>query len=215
MVQIVPAILATSEEEYKRKLTQVQSSPFLAGGWVQLDLMDGKFVQNQSIGIDVIKNYPFGNLKVEAHLMVESLGEWIDKLLKLRIQRIVFPVENESQLDQSIDYVKDHQVEVGLSVNPETPIGTTKPFMGKIDTVLVMSVNPGFGGQEFIRSSIDKVREIRKNGGSIRIGVDGGINEVVVKELVGAGADYLVIGSHLLRGDIDANLETIWEAIQK
>ncbi len=212
MVQIVPAILATSEDEYKQKLAKIEECGLFEKGWVQIDLMDNKFVQNESIGPDIIAKYPT-KLKLEAQLMVEYPENWIEELVKVPVQRIVFPIEDIEGIEDRIQHIKNHQIEIGLSLNPQTDIEKLFPFVSTIEVVLVMSVNPGFGGQKFIPESIDKVRKLREKGWPIKIGVDGGINEEVVGDLIDAGADYLVIGSHLLEGNIDENLEKIWQAL--
>lgn len=128
------------------------------------------------------------------------------------MNRIIIPLEID-QVSESIEQIIKTGAEVGLSINPATPIEKLEPYVNKIDTVLVMSVEPGFGGQKFIAQTVDKVREIKDKRWPVKIGVDGGINDLVVKDLVDAGADYLVIGSHLIEGSIDENLEKIWEAI--
>ncbi len=217
-MQIIPAILATTEKEYKEKLDLIESSESLADGWVQIDLMDNKFVQNQSIEPNIIAKYPT-KLKLEAQLMVEFPEGWIDQLVKIPVNRILFPIEDSQGIEERITHIKNHaNIEVGLSLNPETPIDEVKPFLDRIDLVLVMSVEPGFGGQEFIRESIERVKVFTKlrsdSGLNFIIEVDGGINENVVRELVEAGVDNLVIGSHLLKGDIDENLAQIWQKVR-
>jgi ribulose-phosphate 3-epimerase len=212
MVQIIPAILATNEEEYSDKLKKIESAPELAGGWIQIDLMDHKFVQNQSIGVDVVTRNPT-SMKVEAQLMVEYPDNWIDDLIEAKVNRIIFPVEDLSGVEERIKHIKNHEIEVGLSINPETEVSALEPFASLIDAVLVMSVKPGFGGQEYILESTKKVAEIKNKGWEVKIGVDGGINSDNVKELVEAGADYLVMGTHLIEGNIEANLEEIWEKL--
>lgn len=210
MVNIIPAILATSEEEYQSKLRKVESLSYMK--WVQIDLMDNKFVQNQSIGPEAIAKY-HTNLKLEAQLMVEYPENWIDELIKVKVNRIVFPVEDNEGIEERIIHIKNHGIEVGLSINPETPVETVEPFIDTIDLVLIMSVNPGFGGQEFISGSVEKVRRIKELGWEVVIEVDGGVNEEVVKDLIDAGADNLVIGSHLLEGNLDENLKKIKQSL--
>jgi ribulose-phosphate 3-epimerase len=212
MVQIIPAILATNEEEYTDKLKKIESAPELAGGWIQIDLMDHKFVQNQSIGADVVARNPT-SMKVEAQLMVEYPDNWIDDLIEAKVNRIIFPVEDLSGVEERIKHIKNHEIEVGLSINPETEVSVLEPFASLIDAVLVMSVKPGFGGQDYIPESTKKVAQIQNKGWEVQIGVDGGINSDNVKELVEAGADYVVMGTHLIEGDIEANLEEIWEKL--
>jgi ribulose-phosphate 3-epimerase len=213
MLQILPAILATTEEEYKQKLTQIETSFQLFNGWVQIDLMDNKFVQNKSVGVDILAKYPTKELQIEAQLMVEYPDNWIDELVKTHVTRIVFPLEDIAGIESKIQHVLNHQKEVGLSINPETPVEKLEPFLSTINTVLVMSVPPGFGGQQFIPESIEKVRKIKQLGMPIRVGVDGGINLAVVKQLSDAGADYLVMGSHLLQGDINENIRNIRQTL--
>lgn len=212
MIQIIPAILSVSEDEYKEKLEKINSNNSLKNGWVQIDLMDSKFVHNQSINPQVIGKFKT-NLKIEAHLMVEYPENWIDDLIKVGVKKIIFPIEDTEGIQEKIRHIKNHAVLVGLSLNPETEVEILGDFVSTIDSVLVMSVNPGFGGQKFISSSLDKVKKIKQKYGNILVGVDGGIDGNVAKDLVDAGADYLVIGSHLLEGDIDENIEKIWEAI--
>lgn len=213
MLQILPAILATTEEEYKRKLTQIETSFALFNGWVQIDLMDNKFVQNQSIGLDIIAKYPTKELRIEAQLMVEYPENWIDDLVKTHVDRVVFPVEDLAGIENRIQHILNHEKEVGLSINPETPIEKLDPFLGTINTVLVMSVHPGFGGQEFIPDSVERVRQIKQLGVPIRVGVDGGVNISNAAELAKAGADYLVMGKALLEGEIDENLRNIRQSL--
>lgn len=217
MVNIIPAILATDETTYKQKLDRIVESQLFNEGWVQIDLMDGKFVDNRSVGVEVISRYPTA-LKLEAQLMVEDPGVWIDDLGKTPVKRIVFPIEGKEAVQGWIDTIKQYGLEAGLSANPQTAVKKLEPFVDTIDVVLVMSVHPGFGGQEFLPETIDKVTELarmrQKMGLNFLIEVDGGINDFVVKDLVRSGADNLVIGSHLIEGDIDENLEKIWEAIK-
>lgn len=212
MVQIIPAILATTEEEYRQKLAKIEKSGVFEDGWVQIDLMDHKFVQNQSIGADLIAKYPT-DLKREAQLMVEYPENWIDELVEVKVERIVFPYEDTQGIAERITHIKNHGIQVGLSINPKTPVEKLTAFVSTIDLVLVMSVEPGFGRQEFIPGSIQKVRRIKELGWPVKVEVDGGINEEVVNDLIKAGADNLVIGSHLIEGDIEENLENIWEVI--
>lgn len=213
-IQIIPGILSTSEEDYQEKIKKLSESDVLKAGWIQLDLMDEKFVQNKSITPDIIGKYPHG-FKVEAQLMVEYPENWIDELIKLKVDRIVFPLEDNEGVKERIKHIKNHGIEVGLSINPETETSALEPFMSTIDVVLIMSVHPGFGGQEFIFESIAKVREIRDNFPETIIEVDGGISEDIALDLVNAGANILVVGANrLLKGDLDENLEKFWEKLK-
>lgn len=211
---IIPSILATTEEEYKNKLAEIESCALL-DNWVQIDLMDNKFVQNQSVGLDTIAKYPT-NLNLEAHLMVENPITWIDQLADLNFKRVIFHLEVDKNIDGVIEKIRNKGMEVGLALNPETPVEKLTPFIAKIDLVLILSVHPGFSGQEFILDTINKVGEVEELTGNNKflIEVDGGIDERVTVDLVCAGADNLVIGSHLTNGNIFEHFEKIRAAIQ-
>lgn len=212
-VQLVPAILATSEKEYKSKLDKIQSSNAFDEGWVHIDLMDNIFVQNKSISADVIRKYPTP-FNMEAHLMVQDPDKWIDSLIEANVKRIIFPVEVGNTL-KLLEKIKSYHIEAGISINPQTPIAKVTPFIGTIDLLLVMSVEPGFGGQAFIPEALEKVKQASqlKKTGEFLLEVDGGITPQTAKALSLAGADNLVEGSGLLQGDILENLEKFWEII--
>lgn len=215
-IQIIPAILATSEKEYKEKLQKIEESGEFNGGWVQIDLMDNKFVQNKSIDPEIISKYPV-NFKLEAHLMVDYPESWIDELIKAGVKRIIFPLEDEAGVIERITHIKNHGIiEVGLALNPQTPVAKVEPFVDKIDTVLLLAVLPGFGGQEFLPQTIEKIRELvkLKQENRFLIEVDGGISEQVTKQVEDAGADIAVIGAHLIDGDITKNLEKLWQSLR-
>lgn len=213
MVQIIPTLFSTTEQEYKERIAKLESSNFLESGWVQLDLMDNKFVPNLSIGLNVVKKYPL-KYHVEAQLMVMNPREWIPGLIEIGAERIIFPVEIEANFEELITKIKNSGVAVGLSVNPETDINKIDNFLDKLDAVLFMSVKPGLEGQEFSLNTFDKIREVRRKKPDLLIGVDGGIKDTNAKRLVDAGADYLAIGSFLFKGDLDENVEKIWESIK-
>lgn len=196
MVKIVPAILATSEEEYVQKLSELEKINSPEFDWIQIDLMDNQFVQNKSIDPRIIAKYPT-KFKIEAQLMVEYPENWIDELVKIPVSRIVFPVEDKNGIAERIVHIKNHGLQVGLSINPETSIEVVEPYINDINLILVMSVNPGFGGQEFQPQAIEKVKKIKQKNWPITIEVDGGINKDVLLDLENAGAETVVIGSHL------------------
>lgn len=217
MSKILPTLLATTEEKYKEDLDKVMSCPELVEGWVQIDLMDNKFVPNLSVGLDTVAKYPF-KAKKEAQLMVQEPRDWIGKLADLQFQRIIFPIEVGNTLDL-INLVKQYSLQVGLSLNPETAVVKALPFLDKIDVVLLMSVHPGFQGQEFIPETLDKARELSKirleKGLSLEIEMDGGIHPGIAGKLQDAGVDGLAVGSKLFNGDITQNLEKFKRSLQE
>lgn len=212
MVQIIPTLFSTTEEEFKQRITTVQSSQNFKEGWVQLDLMDNKFVPNLSIGMDIIKKYPL-NYNKEAQLMVVDPQAWLPDLFEYKVDRIIFPIEIDKDILRIIQIIKDQKIEAGLSVNPETNAGELEPYLKSLDAVLFMGVKPGLEGQKLSPTTSAKIKEVKKKFPDIKVGVDGGIKDSNVKELVEAGVDYLAIGSFLFEGSLDENLEKIWQAI--
>lgn len=212
-VQIVPAILATTEAEYREELGKINSCPEFTEGWVQVDLMDNRFVQNKSIGLEVLSKYPT-KLKREAHLMVVDPREWVRGLMKIGFDRLIFHLEADRTLE-ILETIKDGGMGVGIALSPQTPLDKIGPFLDKIDVLLLMSVDPGFGSQHFLPEILEKIKEATelKVQNNFLIEVDGGINEQVAKSVMEAGANILVVGSHLIEGDITENLERLWEAI--
>ena len=209
-IQIIPAILATTEEEYRDKITKISAALKSPDQRVQIDIMDGKFVPNKSVGLDVIRKYPT-MLQKEAHLMVEEPSKWVEDLVNLGFDRIVIHAEVDPEEAREAFSITNsfHKVSI-LAFNPETPIEQYKYFEPLVRGVLIMAVASGFSGQEFIPSSLDKVERAKDFvvPGTF-IEVDGGIDENSAKLLCEAGADYLVIGSHLTDGNITENLEKI------
>ena len=196
MVTIIPAILATTEEQYAKTLKKIEECEFFDEGWVHIDVIDGQFADNVTVGPEIISKYPT-KLKIELHLMVENPKEFIDKLDGFDIGRIITHVEAEKSAH--------------IAINPQTPVSILDEL--QTESVLIMAIQPGFQGQEFIPETLEKIKEVRKSYPNILIGVDGGVTPENAKLIVDAGADYLVVGSHLIEGNIDENLETFWEKI--
>lgn len=213
MVQIIPTLFSTSEEEYKVRLSRVRLSSFSKDGWVQLDLMDNEFVPKLGVSLAVVRKYP-NPFKKEAQLMVVDPGAWIDELIELKVDRIIFPVEIDKNILDFVNQIKDNKIEVGLSLNPETEIKDLDPYLDLLDSVLLMGVNPGLEEQQLSRATYEKIRMIKQKLPNIKVGIDGGVNDTNIKELVNAGADYLAIGSFLFTGDFDENLEKLWEVLR-
>lgn len=214
MVQIIPAILATTEADYARDIARYRQSPSFQESWVHIDFMDNKFVPNKSIDPSVIAKYPI-DLHKEAHLMVLHPLEWIDELVKSGFERIIFHLESQDDTMECIDNIKSKGLEVGLVINSKTPVEKLEPFITKIDVVLVMSVVPGFQGQPFIPATLNKVMDIKSKGWSVKVGIDGAVRNSNIKEIIKSGVDFVTVGSYLLKGDIDENLENLWEIINE
>jgi ribulose-phosphate 3-epimerase len=201
MIEILPAILACNPQEYLRRL---QIAETLAE-WVQVDIEDQKFAPVKTIGADVVASYPT-KLKIEAQLMVTQPENWIDDFVKAGVQRIVVPVENTAGLTEVINHIKNHGIQVGVSLNPETPIEEVQHLISDLDLVLAMTVHPGPSGQEFVPEVLPKIAALHKNYPELNIEVDGGIDSQTAGQVVKAGANILVAGSSIFdtRDPLDA-----------
>lgn len=217
MVQIIPAILDKTPEDFKKHIDQLIGSASFQQGWVHIDFADNEFVHNQTINIDTIVQTPI-NLNKEAHLMVAHPLQWIDQLKEANFKRVIFHSESKDDIWECINKIESLRMEVGIALNIDTPLEKLEPYADKIDIVLLMSVVPGFQGQPFIEEIFDKIKETSqfrlKGNYSLRIGVDGAVKDTNIKQLVDAGVDFVIVGSYLLKGNIDENLEHLWEVIK-
>ncbi|EKD87108.1 MAG: hypothetical protein ACD_37C00036G0003 [uncultured bacterium] len=213
MVQIIPAILSTTEADFERDTSRLKQSSSFKEGWVHIDFADNIFVRNKTIESSVVAKYPI-ELHKEAHLMVSHPLEWIDDLVETIFERIIFHIEAKDDTKKCIEYIKNKGLQVGLAINNETPIERLEQFIDGVAVVLVMAIVPGFQGQEFIPASLDKIRNLKSRGWKVLVGVDGAVKDDNIKKIVNSGADFVIVGSYLLKGDIDENLENLWERIK-
>ncbi len=170
---------------------------------LHLDIMDGQFVPNLSFGVPIAKSLrKIVTVPVYAHLMVIKPENIIEKFIP-HADFIIFHVEAAEDPERCISIIKTSEREAGMSLNPDTPIEMIKPYLQTIDNVLVMSVYPGFGGQQFIPTALERIRllsELRKEtGGSFTISVDGGVSPANCHSIVKAGADILIAGSAIFK----------------
>ncbi len=212
MVQIIPAVLSTKEEDFKRDIEKIVTSPSFQEGWVHIDFMDNIFVPNKSIEPSEIAKYSI-SLNKEAHLMVAYPLQWVEKLADSGFKKVIFHLEAKDDTLESIKAIKVKGMEVGLAINIDTSVEKLEPFINEIDSVLVMSIIPGFQGQPFLPESLEKIKKLKEKGWNVIISVDGGVEDGNARGLIEAGVDQLIIGSFLLKGDIDINVEKIWESI--
>jgi len=174
---------------------------------VHFDVMDNHFVPNLTIGpliCDALRNHGI-EAPIDVHLMVEPVDRIIPDFAKAGANYITFHPEASRHVDRTLSLIRDHGCKSGLVLNPATPIDGLKFVMDKLDMVLIMSVNPGFGGQKFIPSALDKLREVRKiiddSGQEIRLEIDGGVKVDNIGEIAAAGADTFVAGSAIFGSD--------------
>lgn len=209
---IIPAILENTVDRFAEKIAQIQTIPGVKR--VQVDFCDGVFVKNNTLHIHdfafigtLPKKYTW-----EAHLMVKSPQSFVSykeagfKLIILHYEAF----ENETELERAIDEVLAHGLQVGLAINPETPVTVLRYYADNIMNFTVMSVHPGFQGSSFLLGSVDKVKELREIAKNATIEVDGGIKKEYILALLEAGADNLAVGSALFETEnIKQNYQTL------
>jgi ribulose-phosphate 3-epimerase len=193
MAVIVPTILSVSETDYQEKLLKSEH----VSDFIQVDVIDGKFANNVTVGTDVIKKYLSSSI-LEIHLMVVDPQSFINDLtLVEHVGRVIVPFEAGGAVEEAIYHIRRHNKQVGLAINPQTPVKAVLNFLDDIDLLLLLAVEPGFAGQEFQAGIIDKVREAKKLVPGLAVEVDGGVNFDNTPKLVEAGADFLAANSVL------------------
>lgn len=202
-IQISASLLSADFSQLKQEINKVENSGI---EMLHYDVMDGVFVPNISFGIPVLKSIrKCSDIIYDVHLMINKPDKYIKNFSDSGADIITFHYESDSDVNETIDLINFCGKKAGLSVKPGTDIETVYPYLDKLYLVLVMTVEPGFGGQGFIESSIDKIiklkKEIDKRNLNVHIEVDGGINALTSEKAVKAGADILVAGSYLFSAD--------------
>lgn len=202
---VAPSLLAADFSRLKEEVQEVEKC---GAEYLHLDVMDGNFVPNISYGSPVISAIrPHSNLVFDVHLMVEEPDRFIKDFVDAGADIITVHVEAIKHLHRTIQLIKSYGKKVGVALNPATPIETLKHVVKEIDMILIMSVNPGFGGQAFIPETLNKIKELRTLYPEIDIEVDGGVNEKTVEAIKEAGANVLVAGSYLFSGNYKEKIE--------
>src|SRR2546427_8403871 len=195
-IDIAPSILSADFSRLGEEIAAVERG---GAGLIHVDVMDGHFVPNITVGLPVVKAVVGSTrLPVDAHLMISEPGRYAEQFVKAGAQMVSVHFEADAHLQRSVMAIKSGGAKAGVVINPATPVGALEEILDFVDYVLVMSVNPGFGGQKFIPTSIDKVRRLRRmideRGLKVRIEIDGGIDLGNIQQVVAAGAEMIVAG---------------------
>lgn len=218
MVKLSPSILSADFSKLGAQIEQLNNS---GADMIHIDVMDGMFVPNISFGIPVIKSIRgLTNLTFDVHLMIEEPGRYIEDFIKAGADIITVHYEADRHIDRTLNYIKELGGKASVALNPGTPVAVLKNLIHMLDMVLIMTVNPGFGGQKFIPYSREKIIELRKlaeeSNNGLMIQVDGGIDSSNIGEVVKCGADVVVAGSAVFKnGEIENNIRLLREGINK
>ena len=213
-IQISPSILSADFSQLKNEIKKLEQA---GADMIHVDVMDGHFVPNLTIGPPVIKSLrAHTNLPFDVHLMISPVHKYIKDYADAGANIITIHPEATNDLKESIKYIRDLGKKVGVSLNPETPLGTIENFLQDIDLVLIMSVHPGFGGQKFMPEVLEKVKKLRniiiEKKLELDIEIDGGIDFDNNKMVIEAGANILVSGTTVFKknnGDIKKNIDIL------
>lgn len=212
MIKIAPSILSANFSRLGEEVREVEEAGV---DYIHVDVMDGHFVPNITIGPLVVEALrPITNLPLDVHLMIEQPDLYIKQFAEAGASIITVHQEATVHLHRTIHHIRSQGVKAGVAINPATPVDLILPILPEIDLILVMTVNPGFGGQSFIESALPKIAQLAdlksNNNYTYEIEVDGGVNVNTIKQCVDAGAEVLVAGSAIFnKNDRAAQIKTL------
>lgn len=211
-IKIAPSILSADFANLGKELQAITNA---GADYIHIDVMDGSFVPNITIGNEVVKSLrPHSKLPFDVHLMINNPDNHVEAFAKAGSDIITIHAEASTHLDRSLSLIKSFGKKAGVSLVPSSSEELLEYVMDKVDLILIMTVNPGFGGQKFIESQLEKIAKVRemikKSGRKIDLEVDGGINVETAKRVIAAGADVLVSGSYIFgNGDYKSAIESL------
>ena len=212
---IAPSVLSLDYSKFEQQCKELNDSN---AKFLHFDVMDGHFVPNLTFGPDILKGFRKAcpNLVMDVHLMVENPEMFVEAFVKAGADMITFHVEavkDSNKINALIDKIHELGCKAGLVIKPKTDVSVLDEFLNKIDMVLIMSVEPGFGGQKFMEDMLPKVSYLRKiideNKYSCLIQIDGGINNETYMKAIEAGVDVMVAGSYVFKGDIKEKVDSL------